>query len=171
MKDGDKLPRELVWDGAHVSELGLTALADGQESIVTRDAIEHAGACEWCAGRLGRAALFSAAVGEAVVLVRPAALAPRVVPAPWRALALGVMVAVLAAIPSLPHLVSAFVGALSYGREFSAHGLPGLAKGGAALASNGVLSMATIAAAALLVMMGCALARTRSQESAERSTS
>ena len=43
MKDGDKLPRELVWDGAHVSELGLTALADGQESIVTRDAIEHAG--------------------------------------------------------------------------------------------------------------------------------
>ena len=28
------LPRELVWDGAHVSELGLTAIADGQEAIV-----------------------------------------------------------------------------------------------------------------------------------------
>ena len=56
MSQDELLPRELVWEGAHLSELGLTTLADGQESIVGRDAIEHAARCEWCGGRLGRAA-------------------------------------------------------------------------------------------------------------------
>jgi hypothetical protein len=171
MKDDEKLPREIVWDGAHVSELALTALADGQDPILPSDAIDHAGTCEWCAGRLGRAALLSSAMGEAIEQVRPSRAPSKAVPSPWRALALGVTVAVLAAIPSLPGLVSGALGLVSYGREFTAHGVPVLAKGGAEILSSGALPLATLVASALLVIMGCAVARTRSAVSAERSLS
>jgi hypothetical protein len=181
MKDEPKLPRELVWDGAHVSELALTALADGQEAILARDAIEHTEACEWCAGRLGRAALLSAAVGQAVALAKPhEATSPsrapaRVQPKPWSALVLGVAAALLAALPSLPHLASNVLEALSFGRAFSTHGVPVLVRGGFVLANSEgasrALALATVVSAALLVMMGWAIARTRSRVSSERSVS
>ena len=176
------LPRELVWDGAHVSELAITAIADGQETILQHDAVEHAEACEWCAGRLGRAALLSAAVGQAVALAKPqrgaatSSRAPaRVQPGPWGALVLGVAAALLAALPSLPHLASNVLEALSFGRAFSTHGVPVLVRGGFVLANSEgagrALALATVVSAALLVMMGWAIARTRSRVSSERSVS
>jgi hypothetical protein len=172
MKDETRLPRELVWDGAHVSELALTAIADGQEAILARDAIDHADACEWCAGRLGRAALLSAAVGQAVASSRAPA---RVQAKPWSALVLGVAAALLAALPSLPHLASNVLEALSFGRAFSTHGVPVLVRGGFVLANSEgasrALALATVVSAALLVMMGWAIARTRSRVSSERSVS
>jgi hypothetical protein len=176
------LPRELVWDGAHVTELALTAIADGQESIVQRDAVQHAEACEWCAGRMARAALLSAAVGggvAAVAAVRPARSASpsieRAAPSPWRPLALGLAVAVLAAVPSLPHFTSLLFEAVAYGKLLSSHGVSLLARGGVALATNETLSrglpVATAVSSVLLVLMGWAIARSRSRETFERSMS
>jgi hypothetical protein len=179
MTDDTKLPREIQWDGAHVSELALTAIADGQDDIVDRDAVAHADACEWCAGRMGRAALLSAAVGHAVEQVKPslASVRPRgASPArAWRALAMGVAVALLAALPSLPHFATTVVELLAYGRALSVHGVPVLVRGGLSLVksetASTALSAATMVSAVLLVMMGWAIARTRSQVSSERSAS
>jgi hypothetical protein len=178
-KDQGMLPRELVWDGAHVTELALTAIADGQESVVQRDAVQHAEACEWCAGRMARAALLSAAVGGAVAAVRPAKTPSRSIeraaPPPWRPLALGLTVAVLAAVPSLPHFTSLLLEALAYGKLLSTHGVSLLARGGVALATNETLSrglpVATAVSSVLLVLLGWAIARTRSRETFERSMS
>jgi hypothetical protein len=179
MIDDDKLPRELVWDGAHVSDVALTCIADGQEAIVDPGAVKHVDACEWCAGRLGRTALLSEAVSAGVRQAvaregRSAAAASsavvRVAPKPWRALAAGVMVAMLAGLPVLGHLghLATFL------NVFFTRGVPVLARGGLALATNesvrGALPVATLAASALLVMLGLAIARSRSR-SAEGSAS
>jgi hypothetical protein len=171
MNDG-MLPRELVWDGAHVSELGLTSIADGQEAIVDPAAIEHAHVCEWCAGRLGRVALLSEAVGQAVQEVRPvSSRAPvRAAAGAWRALTAGIAVAFLAGLPVLAH-VGWFV---AYARTFFSRGVPVLARDGVALAQSEAVSRAlppaSLAACALLVVMALMVARTRSQ-SFERSVS
>lgn len=183
IEDSSKLPRELVWDGAHVSDLGLTAIADGQEAIVPADAVTHAHSCDWCVGRLGRTALLASAVGEGVRDARPAlgsssALAQGsragAAPSPWRALLVGCTVAVLAAIPSLPHLAERLGTFIAFGRVLSAHGLPVLVRG-IAMASRGDVSrglqLATVVASVLLVLMGLAIARSRSRVSSERSVS
>jgi hypothetical protein len=165
MSDDRKLPRELVWDGAHVSELALTSIADGQTAIVDPRAVEHADACEWCAGRLGRAALLSEAVGSAVGAVRPASsrAVAKVAPRPWRALAAGTAVAALAGLPGLAHFGS-FV---AYVQAFCTRGVPVIARGGFALATSetvtSALPAATLAASALLVVMGLMIARSRSR--------
>ena len=181
MIEDSKLPRELVWDGAHVSELGLTAIADGQESIVPADAVAHAHSCDWCVGRLGRTALLASAVAEGVREARPAlassqAQGSRAVaaPSPWRALLLGCTVAVLAAVPSLPQLASRLGTAVAFGKVLSSHGLPVLVRGIAMASREDVsrgLQIATMVASVLLVLMGLAIARTRSRASSERSVS
>jgi hypothetical protein len=182
IEDSSKLPRELVWDGAHVSDLGLTAIADGQEAIVPADAVTHAHSCDWCAGRLGRTALLASAVGEGVRDARPAlgssaaAQGSRAIanPSPWRALVIGCTVAVLAAIPSLPQLAARLGSFITFGRVLSTHGLPVLVRG-IALASRADVSrgiqLATVVASVLLVLMGLAIARSRSRASSERSVS
>jgi hypothetical protein len=164
MSKDEKLPRELVWDGAHVSELGLTAIADGQEAIVESSALSHVDSCDWCAGRLGRTALLSEAVGRAMTEAVPAERRavstppPRSAAKPWRALSAGLLVALLAGLPVLAHLgrLGAVVAA------FFTRGLPALAKGGYALASSdsvrSVWPTATFGASALLVVMGLLVA-------------
>ena len=165
MSDDTKLPRELVWEGAHVSELALTAIADGQESIVEARAVEHADTCDWCAGRLGRAALLSEAVGHGVRTVRPvSSRAPaRATPTPWRALGAGIGVAMLAGLPALAHLGSF----IAYVTVFFSRGVPVIARGGFALATSesvrSGLPGATLAASALLVGMGLWIAKARSR--------
>jgi hypothetical protein len=165
MSRDDKLPRELVWDGAHVSELGLMAIADGETALVDPAAVAHVDGCEWCAGKLGRAALLSEAVGHAVGQVRPASVSSRpparVMPKPWRALGVGTAVAVLAGLPAMAHL-----GALvDYVALFFTRGVPVLARGGLALATSeavtSALPVATLASSALLVAMGWMIARSR----------
>ncbi|HEY1691808.1 MAG TPA: hypothetical protein VGG39_06585 [Polyangiaceae bacterium] len=171
----DTLPRELVWDGAHVSELAITAIADGQEAIVERTAVAHTESCDWCAGRLGRVALLAEAVGHAVGAARStrstSSRAPaRTVAGAWRALSAGIAVAVLAGLPAVAHL-GHFV---SYLMAFFTRGVPVLARGGYALASSDAvtraLPAATLAASALLVVVGSVIARSRSG-SFERSAS
>jgi hypothetical protein len=181
IEDSSKLPRELVWDGAHVSDLGLTAIADGQESIVPADAVTHAHSCDWCSGRLGRTALLASAVGEGVREARPALGASAMAhgsrasaPSPWRALLIGCTVAVLAAVPSLPSLAARLGTFITFGRVLSTHGLPVLVRG-IAMASRSDASrsiqLATVVASVLLVLMGLAIARSRSRASSERSVS
>lgn len=166
MSDEHELPRELVWGGAHASELALTAIADGQESIVGWDVLQHVEGCELCAGRLGRVALLSAAVGEAVGRARSSSSRRALAPGahkPWRALAAGLTVSMLAGLPLVgqlgqyAQLVMAFV----------TRGVPVLARGGLALAASESVSSAlpgaTLGASALLVVMGLAIARTRSR--------
>jgi len=165
MSDDHELPRELIWNGAHASELALTSIADGQESIVGHDVLEHVDGCEYCAGKLGRVALLSAAVGEAMARVQPrrsrspAPLAHR----PGRALAAGVSVATLAGLPLLGQL-GQYVALVM---AFFTRGVPVLARGGLALATSesvtGALPAATLVASALLVVMGLAIAKTRSR--------
>jgi hypothetical protein len=172
MSTDEKLPRDLVWDGAHLSDLALTSIADGQATIVDAVAVEHADTCERCAGKLGRAALLSEAVGHAVGQVRPvSSRAPaRAMPKPWRALGAGLAVAMLAGLPMLAHLG----GFLAYLRVFFARGVPVIARGGFALATSEsvthALPTATLVASALLVVMGLMIAKTRSR-SIERSAS
>jgi hypothetical protein len=166
MSQDEKLPRELVWDGAHVSDLGLTAMADGQEALIEPAAMAHVDACEWCGGRLGRAALLAEAVGRGIAAVAPASeravssRAPRPAPAPkpWRALSAGVAVAFLTGLPMLARLghVATVAG------MFFTRGVPVLAKGGYTLASSDAVRSAwpaaTLAASALLVVMGLMIA-------------
>jgi len=168
MRDDDMLPRELVWDGAHVSELGLTAIADGQDAIVQPDALAHVDRCEWCAGRLGRAALLSSAVGDAVAGARQVSkVTERAAPRPWIALAAGVVVAFAAGLPMLAQLGHYVTFALGLWTR----GVPVLARSGLALAASSAVSralpVATLAASALLVAMGFAIARARSRSSSE----
>jgi hypothetical protein len=164
----EKLPRELVWDRpvrgdrAHVSDVGLTAMADGQEAIVGDDAVEHVGACEWCTGRLGRIALLSSHVGEAMALARSGKedrVSPADAPRPWRALAAGVAVAMLAAIPTARDVLRA----PGVAAALATHGVKVLARGGVALATSDAVARglppATLVASALLVLMGWSIAR------------
>jgi hypothetical protein len=150
-------------------------MADGQESILGDGAVEHVEGCEQCTGRLGRIALTSAAVGEAIVAARrgasgaAGARAPRAPVAtqrPWSALALGVAVAVLAAVPTLHQVLRA----PAFATTFASHGVKTLVHVGVALAtSNAVargLPPATLAASALLVVMGWVIARWVSREAA-----
>lgn len=163
MSQDDKLPRELVWDGAHVSDVALTCIADGQENVVDPGAVKHVDACEWCAGRLGRAALLSEAVSAGLRQVSahqavraafsstPASAAParsgaQPVHRPWRALSAGLLVAMLAGLPVFAHL-----GHLaSFLSVFFTRGVPVLARGGVALATSesvrGALPAATLVA-------------------------
>jgi hypothetical protein len=157
----EKLPREIVWDGAHLSDLGLTCLADGEVDILERDAIAHADACDWCARRLGKTALLAEAVGAGVASVESArsSRAPaRAVHRPWQALFAGVVVAMLAGLPMLTHLGRTTSGVML----FFTRGVPVLARGGFALATShavkGALPVASVAASLLLVVMGMMVA-------------
>ena len=160
----ETLPRDLVWAGEHVSDVGLTALADGQDAVLGEGAIEHVESCELCTERLGRVALLSSAVGEALSRVEPAAggrtearssaRLPAAARPSW-ALALGVLVAFVAAVPTAHGVLRSANGA--------AHTLPVLLRSGVALAKSDALARglpaATLAASALLVLMGWTVAR------------
>jgi hypothetical protein len=191
MKDGGELPKELVWDGAHVSELALTAMADGEERALGARAVEHVESCEWCAGRLGRAALLSSAVGAALAdretgdasAGAMAGAAPPVraggVSSPGRALVVAVAVALLTAAPFARSLLRALY---APGSEvaLAVRSARALARSGLALAASGAVKKgmpaATLVASALLVLLGWAVARWVSRETpgaapAERSAS
>lgn len=104
--------RELWRDDGHLSDLVLTALADGQDALVPQQASEHVATCATCSERLGALALRSVQVGEA--LAAEAAAAPQG-PSPHRsyrlpalALAAAFVLALLGSLPRLLELVSAF---------------------------------------------------------------
>lgn len=101
MTRDERLSDEELWqvDG-HLSEVSLTALADGEHRLLTRRAIEHADGCEACADRLGGAAMFSLSVSAALTEARAHAPFPI-----WAAVA-GLTLAGAGAVPAIWQLPS-----------------------------------------------------------------
>ena len=103
MKSPEQLPKELVWtaDG-HLGEVAMTAIADGEEAILPREAFGHLGVCEVCAAGVENAASLSASVSRALSAPVPEAHAveTRLAFPVWGAMA-AVAVAALATLPNL----------------------------------------------------------------------
>ena len=90
----ETLAPDIGWEpSGHLSEIALTALADGEEALLDAAMHEHLGTCDACAVRLGEAAMRSAHVASA--LTHLGALAPTLVQerAPAQ---------VIAAVPAVP---------------------------------------------------------------------
>ena len=74
----ETLAPDIGWEpSGHLSEIALTALADGEEALLDAAMHEHLGTCDACAVRLGEAAMRSAHVASA--LTHLGALAPTLV--------------------------------------------------------------------------------------------
>jgi hypothetical protein len=104
-------PRELWRDDGHLSDLVLTALADGQDSLVPDEAHVHAASCEICGPRLGAFALCSLDVGMALEehgLRVPSAPPGKSFKLPVLAFAIAFVLAVLGSLPRLLELRAAF---------------------------------------------------------------
>jgi hypothetical protein len=70
------------WTG-HLSEVAVGALADGELELLPETAICHAEACPTCGERVGRAALTSVALAEALAAAAAPGAPPDVgVPVP-----------------------------------------------------------------------------------------
>ncbi len=154
------LPRELVWEDGHLTEIARTAIADGQEAIVPPDAMAHLATCAPCMHSLGDAALLSHHVAEVIASMSPerTPISTRAaVPFPIAAIAGAVLVAALGALPALVD-IPLWLGQASI---FLTHTLPQLFKAGLAVVkhTHGVAPIVTFASTTLLLMAGFAVAR------------
>ena len=84
MSRRDQFERELSWcDDGHVSDLVVSALADGQSELVAEEAAEHVDECELCTDRLVRMASLSLSFGEDLRAAFPErAVSPRAAVSP-----------------------------------------------------------------------------------------
>jgi hypothetical protein len=97
------LPDELLWaDGGHASDVVLTALADGQLDIVPANVRSHVEGCRACTTHLGNAALLSLHAQRELQIVKEADAASARRPLPRLAIVLGLVVAMIGLLPSLP---------------------------------------------------------------------
>lgn len=117
----ETLPSEIVWQSdGHLSEVAVTALADGQTSLLAEDAHAHLATCDACTVRLGDAALRS--VETAALFAEAAQAAPSSAPSSVRArpfpllpITLGLVVAMVSALPLLsavPGKLASAIGAI-----------------------------------------------------------
>jgi hypothetical protein len=114
---GAALPLELVYADGHLTDVGVAALADGEDAIVPDEACAHAETCEACAAALGREALHSMALGEALRV--PAAFAPERISQASRAPGVPlVSLALGAAVSMLGVLLGSIGSPLSFGDRF-----------------------------------------------------
>jgi hypothetical protein len=77
----EELPNELLWERSgesepnggesHASELALSAFADGEDSLLSKEMVLHLHTCTACAMRLGEMALVTRGVTHAVQSVKP----------------------------------------------------------------------------------------------------
>lgn len=170
------LPNDLVWDveadAAHLSELALTAIADGEEAILPASAMAHVETCEACGRKLGEAAMLSSMIGAALRGAPSAATATANATAtktrdsgrprarlPLGAISAGLALALFGAIPMLLDFPSFVADA----RLFALRGLPVVLRGGVSVARSGVFdrtaSTLTIASAFVLVIASFFLLR------------
>jgi hypothetical protein len=108
MREQLTLPDEQVWqDDEHLTDLALTAIADGELGLLTAAARDHVDGCDHCTARLGDQALMTLSVHEAlnhtpvVELVAAPVPVQAARPLPTAALLLGLLIAVLGALPAL----------------------------------------------------------------------
>lgn len=152
------LPEELLWAaGGHASDIVLTALGDGQSSIVPMSVRAHVERCTACMGHLGNTALLSLHVDRqlAVRAEHDRAMARR--PLPRRAIGLGLIAALVGLVPSIAD-GRASARALTTDLPLFLRGLGTLVR---RLDDSGSPAglIVTYAAAAMLVVMGLALVR------------
>lgn len=160
----EMLPEDLLYaENGHASDVVLTCLADGEKAIVPPALVAHVLACPTCHGHLGNAALLSLRAGEEVAhhLAAKKAHEAKLVPSPYLALAAGLLLAILGALPRLATLPE---DALSFGKSM-VEGGPSFVR----TASHGMVELghaseqgrlvASIAAGALLLAVAAALAR------------
>jgi hypothetical protein len=163
----DKLSAELAWqrDG-HVTDVALTAVADGELAILPEDVLHHIEACDHCTTRLGAEALLSAQAGEMMAaLVMPnhsRSLAKARPPEPQRVApkaaivlalvvaGLGAVPALLDAVPRLPEVIPTIVWAV-----------PLLARSAIAVMKSDVFPVLVWLSALVLVLAGVLVSRMR----------
>lgn len=110
MTPRDQLPDELCWaEEGHASDIALTAIADGERAILPAAVVTHVERCPVCAGHLGHAALLSLHAADRLKDLTPGdrLSPPAERPVPIFAVALGMLVALLGALPTLLDLTSA----------------------------------------------------------------
>ncbi len=96
------LPDDVLWaEGGHASDVVLTAIADGQASIVPPAVLAHVDRCTTCTTHLGNAALLSLHTARELAALEKARRAEARRPIPRLAVALGLAVAALGLVPSL----------------------------------------------------------------------
>ncbi|AUX47462.1 uncharacterized protein SOCE26_089830 [Sorangium cellulosum] len=172
MHDDDKLSLDLVWQAdGHLTEVAITALGDGEVALLPEGALAHAAQCQTCSSELGRSALLSLRVGDALreqaaegarQVVRESA-APRG-PLPLPAIGVALVLSALGAAPSL----AAGAGGLHERWAALWHACSVVVRTGCAIAGSGALSGWLTAlpwiSAVLLVMVGLGVAVARGRQ-------
>ena len=156
------LPDDLLWaDGGHASDVVLTALADGQASIVPAPVRLHVERCTVCTTHLGHAALLSLHAGAELAARAEHDRAPARRPLPRLAIVLGLAVAALGLLPTVLDPASD----VSTIRSFVTRDMPLFVQGLRTLAhrlgepGSAAGLFLTYAAAVLLVAMAVAVVR------------
>lgn len=100
MKSDERLSDQELWQSdGHLSEVALTALADGQDELLSAEAAQHVEGCDPCTHRLGELALVSVSVSEALAEGPAPVQAPE--PFPLWAVVVGLVLAGAGAVPAL----------------------------------------------------------------------
>lgn len=150
MRSDDRLSDQELWQSdGHLSELALTALADGERALLSAAAEEHAHACDACTARLGQLALLSVSVSEALLESPLPVRASEPFPA-W-AVVVGLVLAGVGAVPALwdlPLWLTELPGALVQSTPIALRVLGSLIKA----ASNAGPSLLVVWLAATLVL-------------------
>jgi len=161
MKGPEQLPTELVWTGeGHLSEIAMTAIADGEEAILPRDAFGHLGLCEACAAGVEGAASLSASVSRALsapIAAEAARAAPARLVFPVWAATLALAVAAVATLPNLGPM-RAWMGRMWWALR---EGTPVLTRHAAAFLPRAWswVPLMSLTAAMLLLLAGLSVAR------------
>ncbi len=153
-----ELPDELVWEGEHLAEVALTALADGQDDVVPLRAREHVVHCVACTHAVGAAALLSSHVGASLAEAAPARQSSPVrQPIPVGGVLVALALAALGALPAL----SRAPGEIGEAAAFFVRTAPQILRGGLAVlkTSQGLGPLVSVLASVALVLTGLAVAR------------
>jgi len=164
-----ELPKDLLWEaregeGDHASDLVMSAMADGEESILSSAVVAHVHSCDACMMRLGSMALETRGVTNAVQSVKPWLPAAVLLPSKKRAPAQPVpLTAIFAALGltaacstptllALPHRLAELALTVQ-------HAVPAMSHGGIQVFQQGIGVAAMAVCAVLLLGAGVAVTR------------
>jgi hypothetical protein len=158
MSPPDDKAADWLGDDGHLTDLALTAAADGQD-VLSAGAEAHLATCEACTAHLVELAHASVEAREMLELAHPLPLlAPSpLASVPWRAVAAALCVSLVALSPGLYHLPAL----LARVAPALLHGVPVLLRGVLlALSSRGPsATLVTLASSSLLILVGITVSR------------